>query len=111
MYHAFTYLRCPSESSTVLCVVCRLAVVDPWGPMGTIASHRKKGKMCKSGPWDGTAKAGDPAGRVNDETLFGTIIFSRTNQNQGRSSVNWQVMEDGNTRREMFFRRSAAEDG
>eukprot|EP00435_Cladocopium_sp_Y103_P016147 s1465_g4.t1 len=37
-------------------------------------------------------------GRVNDETLFGTIIFSRTNQNQGRSSVNWQVMEDGHTR-------------
>ena len=43
-----------------------------------------------------------PAGRVNDETLFGTITFSRTNQNQGRSSVNWQVMVDGHTRREMW---------
>ena len=37
-------------------------------------------------------------GTLNDETLFGMVRFNRFNQNNGRMSVNWQVLEDGNTR-------------
>ena len=37
-------------------------------------------------------------GNLNDETLFGMVRFNRFNQNNGRMSVNWQVLEDGGTR-------------
>ena len=34
-------------------------------------------------------------GRFDDETIFGNIRFNRFNQNTGRSSISWQVLEDG----------------
>ncbi|OLP95414.1 Sushi, von Willebrand factor type A, EGF and pentraxin domain-containing protein 1 [Symbiodinium microadriaticum] len=37
-------------------------------------------------------------GTLNDETLYGMIRFNRFNQNNGRMSVNWQILEDGDTR-------------
>ena len=37
-------------------------------------------------------------GTLNDETLYGQIRFNRFNQNNGRMSVNWQILEDGGTR-------------
>lgn len=36
-------------------------------------------------------------GNLNDETLFGTLRFNRFNQNNGRLTVSWQVLEDGTT--------------
>ncbi|CAL1159370.1 unnamed protein product, partial [Cladocopium goreaui] len=37
-------------------------------------------------------------GTLNDETLYGMVRFNRFNQNNGRLTVNWQVLEDGGTR-------------
>eukprot|EP00931_Biecheleriopsis_adriatica_P098945 TRINITY_DN7315_c0_g1_i1.p1 TRINITY_DN7315_c0_g1~~TRINITY_DN7315_c0_g1_i1.p1 ORF type:complete len:1557 (-),score=234.42 TRINITY_DN7315_c0_g1_i1:112-4782(-) len=37
-------------------------------------------------------------GNLNDETLYGMVRFNRFNQNNGRMSVNWQVLEDGGTK-------------
>ena len=37
-------------------------------------------------------------GTLNDETLYGMIRFNRFNQNNGRLTINWQVLEDGGTR-------------
>eukprot|EP00438_Fugacium_kawagutii_P002874 Skav222168 [mRNA] locus=scaffold3048:150542:161678:- [translate_table: standard] len=37
-------------------------------------------------------------GTLNDETLYGMVRFNRFNQNNGRLTVNWQVLENGGSR-------------